>query len=93
MPDRSMFLARAQRVTTYRLRGLFGQVLEDGGVLGQRQVAVDQRGDRAQRIDLQEFGLLEFIARQLAGVVGLADPFQHDMRGQRAGTGHVVQFH
>ena len=71
-----------------------GKVVEDGDVLGQDAAVIQpERRHRACRVDREKFLSLELIARHCHGFIRQADPFEHDVIGERAGAGKVKQFH
>src|SRR5690606_32564660 len=86
--------ARAAVAIQARPGMLFGQVVEDRRVLGQRPAVVEFQGrDRAGRVDPQVFGRFQPVAWYRDRLVGLADPLQHDVVRERTGARHVVQLH
>ena len=86
-------LARAAVAAEAGLREAVGDIAHDRGVLQQHEVAVDQCGDGAGRIDLEEFRTLQGVLVQQFNLERLAGPLQGDVVGGGTGTGLAVQLH
>src|SRR6185312_8372279 len=77
-----------------RLGMELGEVAEDRHVLGKRNVSVLQRRHSARRrIAGQIRRRIEAVVAHLYRLVRCADPFEHDVPGQRTATRQVVELH
>ena len=98
-----MEVARQERGPAVDFRGILRIAVVGESRLGMRprQVAQDrcrlrqhaaigeaERRHRPSGIHREELGAF---AVGLSSFIGLADPFEHDVRAQRAGTGRVVE--
>jgi hypothetical protein len=70
-----------------------GEVVQNRRVLCQYPAVFLEHRHLAVRIKPQIVVRLHIVVIEFFSLVRLADPLQHDVIGQRAGAGHVIQFH